>query len=269
MKLRCADQKNSCFLTVGFWLLLILISGTASEGHAETRWIDLTHTFDDQTIYWPTSKNFKLEEVFKGKNPKGFWYEANNYSAAEHGGTHMDSPVHFSRGRWTVDEIPLERLIGPAILVDVRSKASAKPDYLIQKSDFLEWEKRHGLIPPDTIILVRTGWEQFWPDKKKYMGTDQPGDVAHLHFPGFSREAAHFLTLDRKVKAVGLDTASLDFGQSKDFPAHQVFGEANVPGFENLHNLNQLPARGFQVFALPMKIGKGSGAPLRIIAKID
>ena len=100
------------------------------------------------------------------------------------------------------------------------------------------------------------------------MGTDFQGDTKNLHFPGFAEDAARFLTKERLVSSVGLDTASLDYGQSKDFKAHQIFGAANVPGFENVANLSKLPAKGFRVIALPMKIGKGSGAPLRIVAEV-
>jgi len=236
---------------------------------AESRYVDLTHSFDESTIYWPTSRPFQLEEVHKGKTESGFWYEANNFSGAEHGGTHIDAPAHFAKGRWKVDEIPLNRLIGPGVLIDVSHKAKGNPDYLISKQDFLEWEKNHGMISEGTIVLVRTGWEQFWPDKLKYLGSDQPGETHNLHFPGFGVEAAQFLTKKRKVATVGLDTASLDFGQSTTFRAHQIFGESNVSGFENLHHLAKLPPKGFRIIALPMKIGDGSGAPLRIVAKIE
>ncbi len=236
---------------------------------AQSRFIDLTHPFDESTIYWPTSRPFQLEEVHKGKTKSGFWYEANNFSGAEHGGTHIDAPAHFAKGRWRVDEIPLNRLIAPGILVDVSHKAKGNPDYLISEQDLLEWENNHGRISDGTIVLVRTGWEQFWPDKLKYLGTDKPGDTANLHFPGFGVDAAEFLTNKRKVAAVGLDTASLDFGQSKDFLAHQVFGDGNVSGLENLRQLSKLPPRGFRVIALPMKIGGGSGGPLRIVAEIE
>ncbi len=242
--------------------------GCAHGSQAELKLIDLTHPFDETTIYWPTSKSFKLNSVHKGPTSQGFWYEANNYEAAEHGGTHMDAPVHFAQGKWTVDQIPLSRLIAPGVLVDVSSRANGRPDYLISKQDILDWETHNGPLPKGVIVLVRTGWEAFWPDKKKYLGSDRAGETSDLHFPGFSEEAARFLTRERNVAAVGLDTASLDYGQSSDFAAHQVFGSANVPGFENLRNLNVLPAKGFRVIALPMKIGGGSGAPLRIVAEI-
>lgn len=250
-------------------LLLILgFLGCAPNIPTEPKFIDLTHNFDETTIYWPTSKSFKLAPVHKGATAQGFWYEANNYEAAEHGGTHMDAPVHFAKGKWTVDQIPLSSLIAPGVLIDISERALGNPDTLISKQDILDWETLHGSLPEKSIVLVRTGWESFWPDKKKYLGSDRLGETAHLHFPGFSEAAAQFLTRERKIVAVGLDTASLDYGQSKDFLAHQVFGTANVPGFENLHHLDLLPAKGFRVIALPMKIGGGSGAPLRIVAEI-
>jgi kynurenine formamidase len=244
-----------------FWL-------GASYSAAEVKLIDLTHKFDKTTIYWPTNKHFELKTSYKGKTEGGYWYESNDYSASEHGGTHVDAPVHFAEGKWSVDQIPLNNLIGKGILVDVSKNALGNPDYLITREDFEEWEKLHGQILPGTIVLVRTGWESFWPDKKKYLGTDKPGDVPNLHFPGFSEGAARFLSNERKVSAIGLDTPSLDYGQSKSFMAHQVFGESNTPGFENLNNLKLLPAKGFKVIALPMKISGGSGAPLRIVAEI-
>ncbi|MCZ6541291.1 MAG: cyclase family protein [Nitrospinae bacterium] len=263
-KIRTAGlQAGALFLilTVGFM-------GPVPGARAAPKLIDLTHTFDEHTIYWPTNKSFTLAPVHKGPTSQGFWYEANNYEAAEHGGTHLDAPVHFAQGQWTVDQIPLSRLIAPGVLVDVSAKAKDHPDTLISRQDMLDWEQHHGRLPKGVIVLVRTGWEAFWPDKKKYLGSDRPGETADLHFPGFSEAAARFLTRERNVAAVGLDTASLDYGRSKVFKAHQVFGAANVPGFENLHNLDALPAKGFRVIALPMKIGGGSGAPLRIVAEI-
>ncbi|MFQ5450758.1 MAG: cyclase family protein [Nitrospinaceae bacterium] len=254
---------------IGCCLTRIFMAMGSGEAFAQTRLVDLTHPFDESTIYWPTNEPFHLEKVHEGFTPGGYWYESNNLSGSEHGGTHLDAPAHFAKGKWHVDDIPLRRLVGPAIVVDVRGKTGTHPDYLIGKEDFLEWEKFHGRIPGNTIVLVLTGWEAFWPDKEKYLGTGRPGDVKNLHFPGFGETAARFLAHERKIAAVGLDTPSLDYGLSRDFIAHRVFGKANIPGFENLCHLSELPAKGLRVTALPMKIGKGSGAPLRIIAEID
>ena len=120
------------------------------------------------------------------------------------------------------------------------------------------------------IVLLHTGSGKFWPDRKTYMGTDKlgPEAVPLLHFPGLSPKAARWLVEKRKIKAIGLDTPSIDFGQSTLFESHQVLFKANIPAFENVANLHLLPAKGAFVIALPMKIKDGSGGPLRIIAKL-
>lgn len=232
------------------------------------RIVDLTYAFDANSVYWPTAEQFKLETDFEGMTDKGYFYSAYRYSAAEHGGTHLDSPVHFAKGRYTVDQLPLERLMGPAIVIDVTEKCATNPDYLVSVADFENWEKRNGKIPAGTIVLLRTGFGKFYPDRKKYLGTEERGAeaVAKLHFPGLDPAAARWITTSRSIKAIGLDTASIDYGQSTLFESHRALFEKNVPAFENVANLDQLPAKGFSVIALPMKIKGGSGGPLRIIA---
>ena len=232
------------------------------------RVVDLTHAFDVNSVYWPTAQPFKLETDFEGMTEKGYFYSAYRYSAAEHGGTHLDSPVHFAKGRYTVDEIPLQQLMGAAIVIDVTTQCAANPDYLVSVADFENWERRNGRIPQGTIVLLRTGFGKFYPDRRKYLGTDERGDqaVSKLHFPGLDPAAARWLTQNRSIKAIGLDTASIDHGQSTLFESHRILFEKNIPAFENVANLDQLPSRGFSVIALPMKIKGGSGGPLRIVA---
>ena len=230
--------------------------------------VDLTHAFDESTVYWPTAQPFKLDTDFEGMTDKGYFYSAYRYSAAEHGGTHLDSPVHFAKDRYTVDQIPLQQLMGAAVVIDVTKQAAANPDYQVSVADFQEWEKRNGRIQPGTIVFLRTGFGKHYPDRKKYLGTDERGDaaVAKLHFPGLDPAAARWLTQNRSIKAIGLDTASIDYGQSTLFESHRTLFEKNIPAFENVANLDQLPAKGFSVIALPMKIKGGSGGPLRIVA---
>jgi kynurenine formamidase len=232
------------------------------------RIVDLTYAFDANTVYWPTAEQFKLETDFEGMTDKGYFYSAYRYSAAEHGGTHLDSPVHFAKGHYTVDELPLQQLIGAAIVIDVSAQAATNPDYLVSVADFENWEKRNGRIPAGTIVLLRTGFGKFYPDRKKYLGTEERGAeaVAKLHFPGLDPAAARWITTNRSIKAIGLDTASIDYGQSTLFESHRTLFEKNIPAFENVANLDQLPVKGFTVIALPMKIKGGSGGPLRIIA---
>lgn len=234
------------------------------------RWVDLSYPFDDNTVYWPTAESFKLDTVAEGVTEKGYYYSAYSFCAAEHGGTHMDAPVHFAEGKNAVEQIPLEQLIGPAIVVDVSVEAMENRDYLIQISDFEAWEAEYGQIPDGAIVLVNTGSGQFWPNRKKYMGTDKRGDagVAELHFPGLHPDAARWLAEERSIKAFGLDTPSIDYGQSTNFESHQVLGAANIPGLENIANLSQLPAVGSWVVGLPMLIRHGSGAPLRVVALV-
>ena len=232
------------------------------------RIVDLTYAFDANSVYWPTAEQFKLETDFEGMTDKGYFYSAYRYSAAEHGGTHLDSPVHFAKGRYTVDQLPLEHLMGPAIVIDVTEKCATNPDYLVSVADFENWEKQNGRIGAGTIVLLRTGFGKYYPDRKKYLGTDERGAeaVAKLHFPGLDPAAARWLTQNRSIKAIGLDTASIDHGQSTLFETHRILFEKNIPAFENVANLDQLPVKGFSVIALPMKIKGGSGGPLRIVA---
>jgi kynurenine formamidase len=230
-----------------------------------SRALDLTYSFDEQTIYWPTDKSFHWEKTKWGPSPGGYWYASATYAASEHGGTHLDSPIHFGEGQATADAIPLARLIGPAVVIDI-SAAAQNRDYSLTAADLDAWEAAHGAIPDGAIVLVRTGWGKFWPDKKRYLGSDIPGDTAHLHFPGIGRDAAEWLVARRKAVGVGIDTASLDHGPSADFITHRVLNGAGIYGLENVANLEQVPVTGATVIALPMKIKGGSGGPVRLIA---
>jgi len=227
--------------------------------------VDLTYAFDESTIYWPTAKPFLWEKESWGVSPGGYWYTAGRYSASEHGGTHVDAPIHFGRDKQTMDELSLNQLVAPAVVIDIGNKCNGNADYRLSVEDLTGWEKTHGQIPPKSIALIRTGWGKFWPDKKKYLGSDVAGDTAHLHFPGISKEAAELL-VKRGVAGVGLDTASLDYGATKDFIAHQVLNGADIYGLENIANLERLPAVGTTLIALPMKIKGGTGGPVRIVA---
>lgn len=230
--------------------------------------IDLSHPFDSKTVYWPTAGSFQLEKDFEGDTDQGYYYSAYKYSAAEHGGTHIDAPVHFARGRNSVDEIPLKQLVGAGALIDATNNVSKNNDYQITIADLQTWERQNGRIPAGAILLLRTGFGKHYPDLKKYLGTDERGAaaVAKLHFPGLHPNAARWLVANRQINAVGLDTPSIDYGQSKLFESHRILFQKNIPAFENVANLDKLPLKGFKVIALPMKIKGGSGGPLRIIA---
>jgi kynurenine formamidase len=231
------------------------------------RWVDLTHSFGPSTIYWPTdTAGFQLTELAYGSTEGGWFYASYAFSSAEHGGTHLDAPIHFAEGRLTADEIPLSGLIGAAAVVDVSDRAH--PDYLVSVDDIQGWEAEHGPLPDGGILLIRTGWGVRWDDRTAYLGTDLegPGAVVELHFPGLSPDAAAWLAAERGILAVGIDTPSIDYGQSADFGSHVALYAENISGFENVANLDLLPEQGAYVVALPMKIEGGSGGPLRIVA---
>ncbi|HUF70317.1 MAG TPA: cyclase family protein [Longimicrobiales bacterium] len=236
---------------------------------ATARFVDLTHAFDASTVYWPTATTrFTLDTLAWGQTPGGYFYSAFAVSTPEHGGTHLDAPIHFAAEGDHTDEVPLDRLIVPAVVIDVSRQASADADYVLSPADVEAWEAEHGRIPAGAAVLLRTGWSSRWPDVAAYLGDDTPGDASRLRFPSFGEAAARLLVEERNVAALGADVASIDNGQSTDFVVHRVAMARNVPGFENLANLGQLPETGAWIIALPMKIAGGSGGPLRAVAAI-
>ncbi len=228
--------------------------------------IDLTHPFDDNTIVWPTNRPFHWEKTAWGMMPGGYWYASADFSMSEHGGTHLDAPLHFAQGRSAIDQIPVSRLVGPAVVIDVTEAVSENPDYRLTVADLEGWESRHGPIPKGAIVLMRSGWERFWGDREKYLGSKTPHDTKSLHFPGFSKEAAEFLVREREISGIGIDTASIDYGPSQDFIVHQIINGMDKYGLENVANLDKLPPTGATLIALPIKIKGGTGGPVRIVA---
>jgi kynurenine formamidase len=265
---------------IGCFLFVILLSCNQpqNQSHASLQqhlatgtWVDLSYDFSDQTLYWPNNPTgFKLDTQFNGMTAAGFYYSSNAFFTPEHGGTHLDAPVHFAKGRWSADKIPLQQLLGEVVMIDMSEKVGSNADYLITVADVTEWEKANGVITDDAIVFFKTGWGKFYPDAEKYLGTKGKGDsaVANLHFPSISPELATWIVNNRKIKAVGVDVASVDYGQSKDFKTHQILYAENILGFENVANMDTLPVRGAFIIAMPMKIKSGTGGPLRIIAWI-
>lgn len=252
-------------LALALLLLACLPWGCAAKSPV---YLDLTYPFDEETIYWPDNQPFMWEKTNWGVNAAGYWYSAARFSAAEHGGTHIDAPIHFGRDRLTVDQIPLDRLTGPAVVIDVRTACQADPDYELRVQDVLAWEAQWERIPDGAIVLMLTGWGGRWSDARGYLGTETPHDARTFHFPGFSRAAAEFLVTQRRISGAGIDTASIDPGRSTDFSAHRVFNGADVYALENVASLDRLPPRGADLIALPIKIKGGSGGPVRIMARL-
>lgn len=256
-------------ITVTAAALTAVLTACSSVVH-ERPWetlVDLTHDFADDTIYWPTASGFEFVIDSRGMTEKGYWYEANTIRTAEHGGTHLDAPVHFAQGKTATEQIPLERLIAPAVVIDVRVPCTADRDYQVSSTDLDTFEREHGPIGAGTIVLLWTGFGEHWPDARRYLGTEERGEeaVEKLSFPGLHPSGAAWL-VERDIAAVGIDTASIDRGASQLFETHRELFAQDIPVFENVAHLDRVPTRGATVIALPMKIRGGSGGPLRIVA---
>ena len=263
----CPSRPATLFLAA-----CLAAVGAHAEGPdpASLRVVDLSHSFDERTLYWPTAPSrFVLERLASGVTEGGWFYAANRFAAPEHGGTHLDAPLHFAEGRSAVDEIPVARLVAAAIVIDVAKEAAEAREYALTLERVQAFEKRHGSIPAASVVLLHTGWDRFWPDAAAYLGDDTSGDASKLRFPSFGAEAARFLVEERSIAGLGVDTASIDVGSSSDFPVHRIAAARDVYGLENLTSLEALPPRGATLVAPPMKIEGGSGAPLRAVALIE
>ncbi len=224
--------------------------------------IDLTYPLNSKNAYWPGPSYFPFtyEPVATIEKNKVF---SGRYSTPEHLGTHIDAPNHFVAGQTSVDQIPLEKLIGHAVVIDVSSKVAENEDYQLSADDVQAWEKAHGKVPANAIVLLNTGWAKRWNNYDKYKNVDEKGK---LHFPGFSGEATRFFTIERNINGIGIDTLSADYGLSMDFMVHHIINGAGKYILENVANLDKLPPAGATLIIAPIKIEGGSGGQARIWA---
>jgi kynurenine formamidase len=226
----------------------------------KTRVVDLSYAISDKLVAWPGDEKPFAAKVNGTVEKDGYF--TRSFSMLEHYGTHLDAPIHFPPGTMPVDKIPLERLFGPAVVIDVAAESAKDADYRLTAEKVASWEQRHGKIPDHAIVLLRTGWAARWPDAAKYRNQDARGA---MHFPGFSLEAAKVL-LERGVSGLGCDTLSIDYGASGDFPVHHLILGAGLYQLENLANLTELPETGAFLVVAPIKLEGGSGGPVRVFA---
>jgi kynurenine formamidase len=205
-----------------------------------------------------TDPSWTDDRVFQRKPEQGQGYVGGTFSSDEHFGTHLDAPAHFG-GAWTVDRIPVERLVRPGICINITGKSE---DYQLTVADVKAFEAKHGAIPEGSIVMIATGWDSRWPDQKRYM--NDRGGVKH--FPGIHPDAAAYLAKDRKVAGLGIDTPSVDYGPSAKFETHNLTMPLNVFHIENATRLTSLPATGFTLVVAPIKLAGGSGGPTRVFA---
>lgn len=253
------------FLFLAFSLIPTSSQGTDLWEELKTgkvQLIDLTHPLNEKNPFWPGPKYFpfKLETIATLEKDGVF---SMSFCVPEHYGTHLDAPNHFEKGLISVDQISTKDLIGPAIVINVEKHVAKDPDYRLSIDDIKDWENRYGPIPQDGIVFMYTGWDKRWSDVKKYRNMDAKGV---MHFPGFSKEAVEFLVKKRDIKAIGIDTLSVDYGSSKDFVVHHISSGAGRYNLENVANLDKLPPKGATLIVAPIKIEGGTGGPTRIFA---
>ena len=254
---------------VYFICLTVVFFACQTTSDLNNKILDMTFVFDENSIYWPNANPFVLSKGDWGQTEAGYFYASNEFSAAEHGGTHADAPIHFAENGRTIDQIPLQEWIGPAIKIDVTKRCEENRDYLLTIEDIKNWESEHGQIPDKAWVIMYTGvGTKYYPDKLQVLGTQKTGleAIPELHFPAFSPESVEFLTKERNITGIALDTPSIDYGQSKEFKVHQILFAADKLALENIANLDQLPTVGATLFVMPMLIKDGTGSPARVFA---
>ncbi|XP_076086797.1 isatin hydrolase-like isoform X2 [Mytilus galloprovincialis] len=230
--------------------------------------VDLTHDHSNTTINWPGNPEYNFTILARGKTAGGNWLEMNYVGTAEHAGTHLDSPSHFYKNRNRTHNIPLEKLIGPGVIINVKNKAATNVDYQVSIDDLKQWESMYDQIPENAIVIMNSGWHERYPNASLVFNTDSPTDSSTFHFPAWHEDTIEWLISERSVNVVGVDTPSTDFGQTKTFAVHISLGKANISGAENVANLDAIPESGSMIFVAVTKIYDGSGGPARIFATV-
>ena len=237
-----------------------MLGALSNIGRGRAQILDLTHTINDHLPPWPGDK--KSFEAIPNANVQQNGYFTRSFWMLEHYGTHLDAPVHFPPGKTTVDLIPPERLIGPAVVLDIRREGDLDADYRLTVARVQEWEQAHGGVPQGAIVLLRTGRASLWPDANSYRGMDASGA---MHFPGFSVEAVRYLLLKR-ISGIGADAMSVDTGNSKEYEVHHLALGSDLFQLENLADLTAVPESGAWLIVAPIKLEGGSGGPCRVFA---
>ncbi len=241
----------------------ILKSRSLKVGHClpvRQRVVDLTHLLQDGMPVWPGAVPFKLTRL--ADYDQGF--RSHKLEIGDNVGTHVNAPSHFVEGKRSIDQIPVEELVVPAVVLDLRARVKDQPDYRISANDVVDWEAVNGPIPVGSLVIANTGWHRRFVDPAQYVNQDAEGVK---HFPGFSADAAQLL-VERDVMGIGIDTLSLDAGSATDFVVHRLTLGANKIQIENLANLDALPEVGATVIIGLLPVANGSQAQARIIALV-
>lgn len=242
--------------------------------------IDLSWPLNNNTLHWPKNFGFEYLNLIDGERKndqnQSYYVKSDGFKMAVHTGTHLDAPRHFSQNGWTVDQIPLDRLVDvPVHVIDLSAQVSRNRSYNFQKSDFIDAQTNQPLVSPKSVVLVYTGLSKFYEQgEKAYFGTDTK-NISQMQIPGFSKQAAEYM-VEMKVYGVGLDAASADSSdrhgsnETYDPVAHSILNSNNIFILENISNrLSEIVAQkdaSLRLTIAPLPITGGSGSPVRLIA---
>lgn len=251
-------------------LCVLFLTASIVLVQAAHRIVDLSHKQDGNSLTWPGNPSYNFTQLFRGfAELYGFWYENNHFAMPEHMGTHIDAPVHTVQGMWKTDQIPIEKLYGPGVIINVKEKVKSNPDYRVTVEDLMMWEKKFGEMPRHAIAIMNSGWSDKYPNKTQIYGSTQHTNISLFHFPSWHVDAVTWLINKRQINAVGVDTPSTDFGQASSYPCHLTLGKNNVVGIEYVANLDKVPENGSTIYVPVLKLFDGSGGPVRVFATFD
>lgn len=222
--------------------------------------IDLTHVISPETPVWPGNEPFS-SEIVRSYAEHGFYAQA--LRVWEHTGTHLDAPAHFVEGAATAELLPVENFVAPLVVIDIALRAADDPDTVVTLDDIMGWEAANGPVPAGAFVAMHSGWAARIDDAEAFVNQDADGV---MHFPGFSADAVTYLLEEHGIVGIGVDTLSLDPGNSTDFGAHVTVLGAGAYGIEGLANLDQVPAAGATVIVGAPKHVEASGGPSRVLA---
>ncbi|VDI46963.1 Hypothetical predicted protein [Mytilus galloprovincialis] len=229
--------------------------------------IDLSHTIGPTTISLPINPAFNFTVLERNFNERyRIWIEGNWFGMSEHTLTHVDAPAHMSMGKEHIHEIPLEKLIGPVVVLDVKRKVAMVQEYGVSIKDLFDWERQFGRIPNGAAVIMNSGWDRRYPHPYAVFNTRNISDINTYRVPSWTFQAADWLLTNRRVIAIGVDTPSVDFFTGKTLPVHRRIFRDSVIALEGVANLDSLPPHGATIYIPALKLYQGSGSPTRIFA---
>ncbi len=233
---------------------------TANLSYIENNYrvVDLSHVIDTDIPCWSGDPVVEFETVAE-LNKDGYFLR--RFSMGEHSATHINAPKSFGKNGVGVDKYLADSLLVNAVVIDISQQAVINPDYVLSIADVLVWEREHGQIPAECVVILNTGWYKKWSDKKAFMNEDVDGG---MHFPGFGREVTQFLLQERQIAGVGIDTHGVDSGQDMTFSTNCLVLEKQGIVLENLTNLGELPPTGTTLVIGVFKLKGGSGSPVAV-----